>query len=489
MTKTLQDDLSHHQSGRARRAYTGVLWSGVNALLPAASGLVVFLVVSRIISPEEFGFVAFAVAIVGALGAFSPAGFGDALVQRTDLGAPHLNATFWLCLLWGVLLYALASISALPLSILLDDPMLAVLIPVIGLRLIMDLAAVVPTALLSRKMEFRQLALRTLISSVMSLVVCLLVLWMGYGLWALVMSQLIGALVVCAVSWISVSWRPVWGVDRQALRDLLNFGGFASGSRLITTINVDQLLIGAFMGPVALGLFSFARRIFMILNDVLTGALASVSYPLLSSMQAEPEKLRETYLATTFLSSVLSFPIFVGFALISDQAIPLIFGTQWQDATPALQAFCAIGLLSCIGILQASLIRAKGRADWWMWYQVVKQVMMALVVLLLFPLGITPVVIGIAVITWLIWPVIASVVARMLDLSLQRYLAQFIPPLFGCVVMAAVVLASGHWIDQSPTITLIVQIVAGALTYGITLLAIPGPRLKALFGTLSKKRR
>ena len=77
------DDLSHHRSGRARRAYTGVLWSGVNALLPAVSGLIVFLVVSRVISPEEFGFVAFAVAIIGAIGAFSPAGFGDALVQRT----------------------------------------------------------------------------------------------------------------------------------------------------------------------------------------------------------------------------------------------------------------------------------------------------------------------------------------------------------------------------------------------------------------------
>ncbi|MEO1909531.1 MAG: lipopolysaccharide biosynthesis protein [Paracoccus sp. (in: a-proteobacteria)] len=487
MTKPLQDDLSHHQTGRARRAYTGVLWSGVNALLPTASGLIVFLVVSRVISPEEFGFVAFAVAIVGAIGAFSPAGFGDALVQRSELGSPHLNATFWLCLLWGVVLYVLAVVSAGPLSILLDDPMLAVLMPVIGLRLIMDLAAVVPTSLLSRKMEFRQLALRTLISSVVSLVACLLVLWMGYGFWALVMSQLIGALVVCAVSWLSVSWRPTWGVDRQALRDLSRFGGFASGSRLITTINVDQLLIGAFMGSTALGLFYFARRIFQMLNDVLTGALAAVSYPLLSSMQAEPEKLRETYLATTFLSSALSFPIFIGFALVANQVVPLVFGDQWLGAIPALQAFCAIGLLSCIGILQAALIRAKGRADWWMWYQVVQQVLTALVVLVLFPFGITAVVVGIAIKTWLVWPFVATSVGRMIDLSLLRYLAQFLPPLLGSLVMAVVVISLGFWMEHGTALTLAAQIVAGAVTYGATLLIVAGRRLQALRTTLRKR--
>lgn len=487
MSKFSQDDLSHHQSGRARRAYTGVLWSGVNALLPAASGLIVFLVVSRVVSPEEFGFVAFAVAIIGTIGAFSPAGFGDALVQRSDLGSSHLNATFWLCLLWGIVLYLLAVVSASPLSILLDDPMLAVLMPVIGLRLILDLAAVVPTALLSRKMEFRQLALRTLLSSGVSLVACLVVLWMGYGFWALVMSQLIGALVICAVSWLSISWRPQWGVDRQALRDLSRFGGFASGSRLITTINVDQLLIGAFMGSAALGLFYFARRIFQMLNDVLTGALASVSYPLLSSMQAEPEKLRETYLATTFLSSVLSFPIFIGFALVANQLVPLVFGDQWAEATPALQAFCAIGLLSCIGILQAALIRAKGRADWWMWYQVIQQVLTALVVLVLFPFGITAVVIGIAVKTWIVWPFVATAVGHMIDLSFYRYLAQFMSPLVGSLAMAAVVLTLGVFMEDGMALTLAVQIAAGALTYGLTLLIVAGQRLHSLRTTLRKR--
>lgn len=488
MTDSPREDLSHHQAGRARRAFTGVLWSGLNALVPAASGLVVFLLVSRALTPEEFGFVAFAAAIVAAVGAFSPAGFGDALVQRSDLDHPHLNATFWLCALWGLALYGLTVLMADPLADWLGDAMLATLLPVLGVRLIFDLASVVPSALLSRRMQFRQIAVRTMIASVMSMVVCLVVLFMGYGIWALVLSQLVGSVVVCVVSWLSVSWRPSLRLDRRALQDLMGFGSYASGSRLITTINVEQLLIGALLGSVAVGLFSFARRIFQILNDVLTGALAAVSYPLLSSMQNEPIKMRETYLATTFLSSLLAFPVFVGLALVARDAIPLLFGGQWDGAVRALQAFCAIGLLSCIGILQASLIRARGRADWWMWYQVGQQILTAAVVVALAPWGVTAVVVGIAIKTWLTFPFVAILVGRMIQLSPRRYGEQFLAPLLGSALMAVAVLGVRNGIEVSSAWNLLLQIVVGAACYAVTVILIARPRLQAMW-TLIRTRR
>lgn len=480
MPNVTLDDLSHHATGRARRAYLGVLWAGVNKLLPAISGLIVFLVVSRVISPADFGLVAFAVAIVGAIGAMSPLGFGDALVQRHDLTNAHLNATFWLCLIWGAALYGVTAFVVAPLSGLVGDHMLAALLPVVGLRLIFDLGSVVPTSLLSRRMHFRQIAVRTLVSSVASLIVCLLVLWLGYGLWALVISQLIGAAVSCAVSWVSVAWRPHRGMDQGALRQLVNFGTFSSGSRLLSTINVDQLLVGSLLGATALGLFSFARRIFALMNDVLTGALSAVSDPLLSSMQTEPDKLRQTYLATTFLSSVLAFPIFIGVALVADQLIPLVFGDHWTAAIVPLQAFCAIGILSCIGILQSSLIRAKGRAAWWMWYQTVQQFLTAATVLALFPMGINAVAIGITVKTWLVWSVGVREVGRLIELPLHKYVLSFLPPLAACGVMSVIVMAIRLSFGSPTLITLAAQIAAGLVAYLLALATLSGNRLKEI---------
>lgn len=482
------EDLAHFSSGRARRAFTGVLWSGVNALVPTISGLIVFLFVSRILGPAELGYVSLAVAVVGTFGAFSPAGFGDALVQRSALDTRHLDTTFWLCLWWGSALYLGTVLLAGPIAALMREPMLKSLLPVVGLRLILDHAAVVPSALLSRSMQFRSFALRTLIASVVSMIVCLAVLQAGYGMWALVASQLVGAVVVCVVSWMAVAWRPSRRMDRAALRDLSHFGGFASGSRLISTINVDQLLIGPLIGSTGLGLFSFARRIFQMVNDVLTGALSAVAYPLLSSMQNEPEKLREAYLATTFLSSVLAFPCFVGLALIAGDLIPLLFGPQWTGAVPVLQWFCAIGLLSCIGILQAALIRAKGRADWWMWYQLVQQVLTGAVIVLLARLGISAAIAGIAIKTWLVWPFVARFVGRLLDLDFRSYMAQFALPLAGCTAMAAAVSALDGT-GLSGTALLGTKIAVGAAVYAAVLLLLGRQRLLELRAVIGAGRR
>ena len=480
MTDTPSDDLAHHRTGRARRAFTGVLWSGIDSLIPAVSSLVVFLLVSRALAPEQFGYVAFALAIVTTIGAFSPAGFGDALVQRDELDPAHVNATFWMCSLWGLGLYLMTALAARPVSAWLGEPMLAVLLPVIGLRIIFELLTVVPTALLSRRMQFRQIALRTTLASLGAMATCLVVLYLGFGLWALVMSQIVSSATICLVSWLAVDWRPKLSFERRAVRDLRSFGSYASGSHMITVVNIEQILVGALLGSQALGIYYFARRIFQLMNQVLTGALGSVSYPLLSSLQAEKEKLKVAYLTVTFMSSVVAFPIFAGLALVAGDAVPLLFGAQWVHSVAALRGFCAIGLLSCIGILQATLFRSQGRADWWMWYQVGQQFLTALTILVLARYGVTVVVLGIAIKTWLTFPFVSLLVGRLIDMSPGRYGRQFLPPLFGCLVMAAAILALREWVSLSPAPRLVAEILLGALTYVLTMLAISGRRLLAI---------
>lgn len=487
MTEKDPQNFGHVKQGRARAALVGVLWSGVTSLLPTLVSALVFLLTSRILHPQDFGLVAFAAVVVGTIAVFSPSGFTDAIIQRGQMEKRHLDTVFWLGVGAGSMLYLVILAVAVWLEGRYHDPLIGTLMRVIGLKVIFDQLTIVPKALLSRSMAFRKMAMRTITASMISGVICLAVLFAGYGLWALVASQLVVSIVSCLVSWLSVDWRPSTGFDGKAFRDLARFGAFSSGSQIVTSINAEQLMIGSFMGPVALGLYNFARRIFQMMTDVMSGALNTVTYPLLSSMQDETEKLRHTYLTATFLSSSLAVPAYVGMALVADQLVPLLMGEQWTQAIIPLRALCAVGILACIGILQSSLIRSKGHAATWMWYQVVQQILTVIVVLITYRYGIAVVSVAIAIKIWLVWPVTAIIAARLIKISLWAYLGQFLIPLGAAAGMAVVVLT----LDAVMTpglVSLCTQIVAGAAIYAMLLLVFARKRLAMLRALIQRRR-
>jgi O-antigen/teichoic acid export membrane protein len=349
---------------------------------------------------------------------------------------------------------------------------------VLGARVIFDLAAVVPNALLTRSMAFNRLALRATVASLVAGAVCLALLFLGYGIWALALSQLASSAAVCIGSILAAGWLPGRRFDRGALRELARFGMFASGNRIIRLLNVDQLLVGALLGAASLGIFSFARRIFQILNDLIAGALNAVSYTVMASMQSEREKLREAFLFTTFASSAISFPVFAGVGAIAGDLVPVLFGAHWVEAVPAIRGFCLIGLLSCIGILQASLINSQGNANWWFYYMAAKQLLTALVILGFYRFGVAPLVLAIAALSFLMWPISVAMVLRILRIGLWSYLRPFLAPALSSGVMLAGVFAARHFImTQSAYLDLLAQIGAGAVIYGAVLLSLDSGRI------------
>src|SRR5690606_20177819 len=103
-TETRRDHLT---TGRASAAIKGTLWSLVSSFVPAALGFLVFLASSRVLSPAEFGIVAFAVSIASVGVAIAPAGFREALNQRERISSAHLDTVFWLCLGAALVIYAM----------------------------------------------------------------------------------------------------------------------------------------------------------------------------------------------------------------------------------------------------------------------------------------------------------------------------------------------------------------------------------------------
>jgi teichuronic acid exporter len=479
----------HLKTGRTRAAIVGLLWSLLSGFAPAAIGALVFLATSRALGPSEFGTVALAATITTIASALVPVGFGDALVQRAEIARDHLDTVFWLCFGVAGTIYVAVVLAALPLADAFGTPELRLLIPLLGLKVFFDLLGAVPNALLTRAMAFHKLAVRTTMASLAAAAICIVLLLLDYGLWALAFSQLASSLIACLASMLSARWWPRLSFSMTALRELARFGLFSSGQRALQTINLEQVLIGSLLGTSLLGLFSFARRIFQLVSDLIASPLNAVSYPLLSSLQKEPGKLRDAYIFATLASSVFSFPLFIGMAVVADDLIPIAFGEHWVDAVGAVRAFCAMGLLTSVGVLQSSLIRSQGQAGLWLFYMLARQAMTILYIAFFHNWGLDALVTALAIQTYLMWLPAVHMVTRLLNISLVSYFKPFVAPALAALAMFVAVSAIKEALPGDAVIRLLASIGGGAVVYTAVLLLTARSQINRILSVVLGRKR
>lgn len=469
-----------HKVGRSVVAFRGVFWSAVSIFLPAAVNFLVFMVTSRLLTPADFGAVALALTVTMFVAALGPTGFGEAIVQRASLRTDHLDSVFWLCALYGLVAYAVLFAASQQIGDLFGSDVLSFVMPVLGVRILLQMANVVPGSLIIRSLSFHLIALRTFFATLIAAAISVGMVLAGYGLWALVFAQLSEMIVKAIVTFWSAGWRPRGLPRLRALRELSGYGLFACGNQVVSFLGsqADQALVGYVLGVRSVGLYNFARRIYTMVNDLVSGALGTVSHPLFSEVQGDLQKVRRGFLVSSFLSSAIAIPTFVGIALVADRAIPLLFGDQWLEALQPLRLLCALGVISCVGVLQSALIKSRGRADWWFYYQLASSLLNLVLVVAFAHYGITVMLVAIVAKTYLIWPIAVQMTLRLLSMRFADYVGQFAGPVLASGAMSAMVLLTRHYLGETSLVEgLAVDILVGAMTYLAVLFALAPRRM------------
>ncbi|MFY0195270.1 oligosaccharide flippase family protein [Raoultella planticola] len=454
-----------------RKLSGGVAWFFISNLFPAISALLIFSLASRLISPSELGTVALATTIATVLASFCAVGFGDALIQYKEVGRRHLNTVFAICIFVSFIVYVLSVTLVEVINLDTFTHLFRVVYPLTALKIILDSCAIVPLSYLTRTMEFKSIALRTMYCSFASFILCLPVLYFGGGVWAIVISQLTTSVVSCIILIRAAELKLRISFHRKEYNELKRFGITSTITKLITSISVDNLMIGFYGNAMTLGLYAFSRRIFGVISDVLNNAIANVSYPLYASKQDNLGELKVIFLKTTFLSALISLPAFCGLILISPYLIPMVFGNQWEPAIPVVQVCSAIGFISCIGALQMSLIKGLGHTSWILKYQIAQQLSTAILVLIFAKDGAYIVMLAIAIKTFSIWPFSMYYVSKILGVGIIDYMRNFIKPVIAVSTMIFICVLIEYCIkDYNSLVTMVMIISGGATAYTLSIL-------------------
>ena len=467
-----------------RSMLSSIAWTGGAKWTVQALSWVSTIVVVRLLSPSDYGLVGMAAVFLALLQPICDLGIGSAIVQGRHLSDTEIARLNGFAVFLGLACTTLTAAFALPISAFFHEPALATAVPVMGISFLAGAFRVVPTALLVREMGFKRLAFLETAEGAVLISTTLGLALSGAGYWSLVLGPVIARIVGSALA---VHARPYalaapWPLAR--IGGTVKFGAWVAASSLAwyAYSNADRAVVGRLLGEAALGAYAIGITLAAVPVEKIAQLYQRVAESVISRVQHDPAAVGRYLLRITEGVSMISFPLSIGLALVADQFVAVALGARWAPAVVPLRFLAAAAALRSVDPLLAQILVATGHAS----YNARTMLIATLIMPLSFLLGARWGLEGVALV-WLVGhPAIVmtqqlAYALHVADTRFIEYLRALWPAVSSTAMMAAVVLGTRGLLDNhlARPAALAVNIAAGAIAYGATLLLVHPQRIRA----------
>jgi PST family polysaccharide transporter len=458
------------------KALKGVIWSVIESWGGRVISMAVFFLLARLLGPESFGLIALASVFLAFIKVFLDQGFSQAIVQRQEIEPEHLDTAFWTNVGISILLSLISVLSAPLFAYLYKQPELIPILRWLSLSFVFGGLSGIQSAILQRQLAFKALAIRSLIATVIGGIVGITMAFLGYGVWSLVGQQLVNSFVqVLALWWVS-DWRPGVKFSLVHAKELFAFGINIFAFNIINFFNrrSDDLLIGYFLGPVALGYYSVAYRLLRIMTQTLISTTTKVTLPVFSKLQAEPERLRNAFYNATQMASLIAIPMFLAVSVLAPEIVKVVFGEQWTPSIRVMQILALIGPLHMILFYNSSVIMAMGKPAWRIWIQLINTVCNVICFVVVVRWGIVAIAAAYVIRGYLLSPISLLAIKKLARINLIHYLRLYFVPLAASLVMVGSMLSIKYFLQSLIDIRLLIAVTSllGIFIYVLSILII-----------------
>lgn len=473
-----------------KKVSKGISWSAAEKAGNQIITFLVTVVLIRLLSPETFGLIAAATAAIAFFSLFTNYGFTSAIVQRDELEPEHLNCAFWISLFAHSAMLIVVFMGAPYIAMLFKMPELQDVIRCLSAMFLLTALSQVQMGLLRRELAFRELAIRQLIASACGGAVGIAMAVMGVGIWSLVVRQLLTTFMATILLWWLVSWRPRMGFSFKHSKDLLSFGLNMTGTNIVGFLSKrsDELLIGYFLGPAALGYYHVGYRLVRVMIEFLGQTVNNVAWPAFARMQSTPKRLREVFYRATAGVSFLAFPATLGVCAVAPEFVRVVFGEQWIPSIPVMQILSFLGLIQVLMLIQESVLVGMGKPQWRFGLKTALGIGSLAAFFVAVHWGIVAIAFAYLFIHLMFVPVSLHLVGRIISTNYRTYIFHCLGPAVASIIMIGVIQITKIWTQEfSSGVELGSLIVVGVFVYSIIIILF-SPKLlqevRSILGTM-----
>ena len=339
----------------------GIVTIGSQGITVAVQ-LVSTVILARILTPEDYGTLAMVTAITAFAALFRDLGLSSAAIQKKGLTTAQQSNLFWLNVLAGTVLTAVIAACAPLVARFYGKPELLNVTLVLSLSFIITSLGTQHGAMLVRRMQFGRSSGARISGALATLGVSVVCGLRGYAYWSLVWGTLAGAIVTTLMLFVLSPFSPGLPNRGSGVRELVGFGANVTAFNFVNYFsrNLDNILIGKFVGADALGVYGRAYQLLMFPIINLRAPIQAVAFPAMSQLQDDPEELRDYYLQTTELLAFLTMPIICWMAVVSDSLIYYTLGSNWMEAAGLFRWLAVAAFIQPVTSLSGSLLMSIG---------------------------------------------------------------------------------------------------------------------------------
>ena len=310
------------------------------------------VILARLLVPEDYGLIGMVAVVIGFAELFKDLGLANATVQKKEINHEQVSTLFWINFVISCLTAIVVVLLAPVVSWFYQESRLTSITIALASIFLFGGLTVQHQALLRRQMQFGDLAKIEIIATLFSIVTAIIAAWYGWGYWALVLMQIVIAIINLIGVWLACSWRPGLPVMKSGIKSMLAFGGNLTGFNLVNYFsrNLDNILIGRYWGSQQLGIYEKAYQLVLLPVQQINTPITNVALPALSSLQNNPEQYRKYYYQAILLISTLGMPMIAFLFASADKAILLMLGEQWLGVVPIFRYLMPAAFNATIGV-------------------------------------------------------------------------------------------------------------------------------------------
>lgn len=380
-----------------RIVMTSLLWKLLEKFGVQGVQFILQIILARLLSPKDYGLIAIITIFITISNVFIQRGFSSALIQKSKTTSEDFNSVFTISSIIAVFLYGILYFTAPFIARFYGETKLILILRILSIILFFGCIRSLQNAFIAKNFMFKVMFKSSMITTIISGVISIIMAYKGYGVWSLVVLQLINQILIVLIISINIKWIPKISFKFTNTKKLFKFGWKITVSSLIDNLycNISSLIIGKSYNIGVLGYYNRGRQFPAMIVMSVDGSIQSVIFPVLSKFQDDKKKLKMIVRKSIVSSSFINFPLMVGLAVISEPLIRVILTEKWLLAVPFLKIFCATYALYPIHTINLQAINALGKSDIYLKLEILKKIVGFIILIISINFGVHAISLGI----------------------------------------------------------------------------------------------